>query len=157
MFINIYISSKNKNSLNAFVIFMQKLSDNKKLNSKILIKLFQQKTIKNFFTVLKSPHVNKTAQTQFEYKVYNKQFTLFVDSPSKLILFLKFFQKKIFSDVSLKIKIKINSYSTKLVSFSNIDSKINKNTNFYLKYLDILGEFNFNNKSLDSSVGRAKD
>ena len=157
MFINIYISSKNKNSLNAFVIFMQKLSDNKKLNSKILIKLFQQKTTKNFFTVLKSPHVNKTAQTQFEYKVYKKQFTLFVDSPSKLIFSLKFFQTKIFSDVSLKIKMKINSYSTKLVSFSNIDSKINKNTNFYLKYLDILGEFNFNNKSLDSSVGRAKD
>lgn len=153
MFINIYISSKNLASLKLFTSFIIKLVNNKKLTSKSLIKKFQQKKEKKIFTVLKSPHVNKTAQTQFEYRLYNKQFTIFTDVPLKIIFFLKYFQENIFSDTKLKLKFKTNSYLFQAEPITHFKYS----TDSYLKYLDIFGELCFKNKSLDSSVGRAKD
>ena len=152
MFINIYLSSKNLYSLKTFTSFILKLVNNKKLISKSLTKNFQLKTKKNSITVLKSPHVNKTAQTQFEYRLYKKQLTIYTNIPFKIIFFLKYFQEKTFADVKIKLKFKTN------FKYITNDSIYNYryNINTYLKYLDIFGELRFKN-CLDSSVGRAKD
>ena len=152
MFINIYISSKNLSSLKIFTSFIFKLVNNKKLISKGSIKSFQLKNTKKIFTVLKSPHVNKTAQTQLEYRVYKKQLTIFSNIPFKVLFFLKYVHENSFADVAVKLKLNTN--------FKNITKNFSPNNNcdtkLYLKYLDICGEFNFKN-CLDSSVGRAKD
>ena len=152
MFINIYISSRNLSSLKLFTSFIFKLVNNKKLISKTAIKSFQKKKKKKVFTVLKSPHVNKTAQTQFEYTLYKKQFTIFTNFSVKLIYFLKYFHENIFSDIKIKIKVKTNfkkHTNIKLQPF------FKSNLELYLNSLDAFGELKF--KSLDSSVGRAKD
>ena len=61
------ISSKNKDSINQILKFF---NNNKKQNSQIYTKLFRQKKVKEKISVLKSPHVNKTAQEQFKYIHY---------------------------------------------------------------------------------------
>ena len=109
------------------------------------------------FTVLKSPHVNKTAQTQFEQRLYKNQLTVYSSNYLKLIYFIKYFSEKNFSDVKFKIKLIKNKNNNfilkKTTSFLNNEVKP---TSFF-KILDSIGEVNFKKVSLDSSVGRAKD
>lgn len=117
---NLTFLSKNQNSLNnAFFFFFNNPS------LCLLKKYFQKKTKKHFFTVLKSPHVNKTAQEQFETRTFYKQLILY--SPKKLqhLLFLKKIQSNLFSDVMIKIKILVNKKKN-----SNIESKIFNPNNF---------------------------
>ena len=152
MFINIHISSKNLSSLKIFTSFIFKLVNNKKLISKSSIKSFQLKNTKKIFTVLKSPHVNKTAQTQLEYRTYKKQLTIFSNIPLKILFFLKYAHENSFADVTVKLKFNTNYKSIT----NNLNHTNNYDTKSYLKYLDTCGEFNFKN-CLDSSVGRAKD
>ena len=140
MFINIYISSKNLKSLNIFTSFMLKLVNNNKLISKTLIKKFQKKNKQKIFTVLKSPHVNKTAQTQFEYTLYKRQFTIFTNSSFKFLFFLKYFQENIFSDIKIKTKFITNKKKNTSINFKSFSKS---STSLYLNYLDVFGELKF--------------
>nr|YP_010047259.1 ribosomal protein S10 [Eucampia zodiacus]QPJ79925.1 ribosomal protein S10 [Eucampia zodiacus] len=140
MFINIYISSKNLKSLKLFTSFILKLVNNNKLISKTLIKNFQKKNKQKIFTVLKSPHVNKTAQTQFEYTLYKRQFTIFTNSSFKFIFFLKYFQENIFSDIKIKTKFRTNLKKNTSINFKSFSKS---STSLYLNYLDVLGELKF--------------
>ena len=56
--------SKNKNTLNYFLNFFK---NSEKQNFKIVKKLLQKKRKKKRISILKSPHVNKTAQKHFQY------------------------------------------------------------------------------------------
>ena len=67
MFINIYISSKNFSSIKNFINFLNVLSLSKPLKNKLFLKYLKIPSSKKVFTLLKSPHVNKTAQDQFEF------------------------------------------------------------------------------------------
>lgn len=140
MFINIYISSKNLKSLKLFTSFILKLVNNNKLISKTLIKNFQKKNKQKIFTVLKSPHVNKTAQTQFEYTLYKRQFTIFTNSSFKFIFFLKYFQENIFSDIKIKTKFRTNLKKNTSINFKSFSKS---STSLYLNYLDVFGELKF--------------
>ena len=55
-----------------FLVSSQIKSSKKKKKSRK-----KKKKKKTKFTVLKSPHVNKTAQEQFEYRIYKKQLKCF--------------------------------------------------------------------------------
>ena len=77
MFINIYIYSKNKLSITNYLKFIKKRFNKKKLKTKNIMFVFKKKIKTTVFTVLKSPHVNKTAQTQFENKLYRTQLTIY--------------------------------------------------------------------------------
>src|SRR4051812_5104677 len=73
MFFYITIYSKEKTTLQNFFIFLSKLNV-------ITFKFFSQKQKKSehkFLTILKSPHINKTAQEQFEYKCFTSQIALY--------------------------------------------------------------------------------
>ena len=157
MFINIYIYSKNKLSIANYLKFLKKYLRKKKLKFKNIIITFRKKTKTKVFTVLKSPHVNKTAQTQFEQRLYKNQLTVYSSNYLKLIYFVKYFSEKNFSDIKLKIKLIKNKNNNfilkKTTSFLNIDV----NPTSFFKILDSLGEVNFKKIRLDSSVGRAKD
>ena len=61
MFININIKSKNKNSLKQFLKVFNQFSNDKKLKLNQALFLSQKKKHNKIFTILKSPHVNKTA------------------------------------------------------------------------------------------------
>jgi ribosomal protein S10 len=99
MFFYIQISSKDKSSLEIFLKFILRL---KALN--LLISHFPKQQIKKFITVLKSPHVNKSAQEQFEYRIYTKK--LSVNSPQALKFFsiIKKAKNASFPGIDLKIK-----------------------------------------------------
>jgi ribosomal protein S10 len=171
MFFFIQISSKNKETLKLFLRFLSKF-DSSNLN--LVLKYFPKQKIKKFITILKSPHVNKSAQEQFEFRVYTKK--LFINSTQhlKFLYFLKKLQNTIFPFVNLKVK---GSYNSKLTITSILNqlesnrlsvgffskNKFKKNTDLmlfaqYFNLLDCKGEYiikNFINKTLGifSSVG----
>ena len=67
----ITVSSKSKETLKLFLAFLSKFK-----HSNLIIKYFPKRKIKKFVTILKSPHVNKSAQEQFEFKINTKKLML---------------------------------------------------------------------------------
>lgn len=105
MYFSLKIFAKNKKSLKEFLDFLSKVR-----SPAITFCNFPERKKKNFLTVLKSPHINKTAQDQFEYKIFCK--TLHIWSPQ--YKFLLIFLKKIIKTSFPGIKMQVNS----LVSFT---------------------------------------
>lgn len=124
MELKITIHYKNKKTGIAFLIFFFNWAKKLKINLKI--KKSAIKTIKKKVSILKSPHVHKKAQDQFEVVMYSK--VIFVESTQilKVLTLLKNIKTKIFSD--LKIKTEGNLIKNKL--FSLIKQK-NKKLNSY--------------------------
>lgn len=60
---------------------------------------------KKFITVLKSPHVNKTAQEQFEFRYYNCQCLVFSPKPLLFMLVLKRLFRFTFLGLRLELKV----------------------------------------------------
>jgi ribosomal protein S10 len=117
---NLIFISKNKNSVNsAFLFFLNLLS----VNFKTVKKYFQKKTKKKFVSILKSPHVNKKAQEQFETLIYSKQLSIYSIKQLKHLLFLKKIQNNLFSDVKLKIKFSINYNKEKKFNLNTLGPK----------------------------------
>jgi len=145
MFINIYIYSKNKLSITNYLKFIKKRFNKKKLKTKNIMFVFKKKIKTTVFTVLKSPHVNKTAQTQFENKLYRTQLTIYSNNYYKLIYFIKYFSENNFSDIKIKIKIIKNKNITSILNISSYFLKKNVNSNVFFKILDVLGELQFKN------------
>ena len=169
MFINIYLSSKNYTSLNTFVRFFFKITKTKQIKaSAFLVQHSKPRLIKKF-SVLKSPHVNKKAQDQFEFHVYKKQLSFYSFQGLKFLMVLKQIQRKLFADVKIKIgfvfndsklqkKVQKKFNPNKIVLTKNKANELS--SKFHLQLLDMYGEFHLKSttiQSLDSSVGRAKD
>ena len=121
----IKISSKHKETLQLFLMFLSKLE-----NNNLLIKYFPKQKIKKFITVLKSPHINKSAQEQFEFRVYTKK--LQVSSPQhlKFLYFLKKSQITIFPFINLKLEGNFSIKSQLNLISSRVDP-IKFNANFF--------------------------
>jgi ribosomal protein S10 len=164
MFIILSIYSKNSVSLTNFLKFFYKLSMNKGLGLSAFTSQCSVKRKKVFFSVLKSPHVNKTSQEQFEYKLFKKQIKIDVFQINKLLVILKLLKAKLFSDVKIELKFsfhqnsfrkpflnKINPDQFILKQFQNkglVRSKLVGQT--FLKLFDIYGEvFIKNSKNKD--------
>jgi len=145
MFISIYVCSKNKLSIINYLKFIKKRLKKRKLKTKIITYVFKKKIKTTVFTVLKSPHVNKTAQTQFENKLYKTQLTIYSNNYYKLIYFIKYFSENNFSDIKIKIKFIKNKSMTSILNMSNYFLKSNVNTTAFFKILDTLGELQFKN------------
>lgn len=103
MFLHFKVSSKDSQTLKKFFKFLQKLK-----SSSIVFKHFSNQNKRKFITVLKSPHVNKTAQEQFEFRYYSKE--LLVDSLKPLTFFLaiKKIQNLSFPNLKLEVKAFVN-------------------------------------------------
>ena len=99
MFFHIKVSAKDKKVLENFGQFISKLQ----LTSNSL-RLLSKRNLRKFVTVLKSPHVNKTAQEQFEFRVYTKEFIISSFKPLTLFLILKKVNDSSFSGLNLKIE-----------------------------------------------------
>ena len=132
---NITITSKNKNSINNFFSILK----TNKCND--LKKYFQKKTKHKRMSILKSPHVNKTAQEQFEKIIFNKQFTLQTIKNLKFYIFLKRLNFELFPDINFKLKYKINYHDfrkikLKIFNPNNFKFKKYKNSKFFNLNLD---------------------
>jgi ribosomal protein S10 len=98
MFFQLQIISKDKKMLQKFLDFflgLQKTSSTWNVIS--------NSNKKDVITVLKSPHINKTAQEQFEYRTYSKKILINSFKPSIFLLTLKKIKGLSFSGVALKL------------------------------------------------------
>lgn len=155
MLINLKISSKNKNTLILFLKIFNKICHKKNLN--FSIKNFQGIKIKKVFTILKSPHVNKTAQDQFQYYIFSKKVKLYTFQSLKVILIFRKLQFELFPDLKLKMNFlaktlylkKLNSQIWnpkfyKLKMFQNQTNLLKKyKILLYIKLFDLNGIFKF--------------
>lgn len=117
---HITIISKNKNSIKNFFKFFNQILKNLNKIKKYLKKKHKIKIL----TILKSPHVNKTAQEQFETRFYLSQITIYYSPKNlQLLIFLKKIKVYLFPDLKIKIKFSINNLSTTKNSIKNIKPK----------------------------------
>ena len=131
------ISSKNLYSLKLFNYLLIK-SFLKNNNLQYYFKLLLKKKKLNFFSLLKSPHVNKTAQSQFETRTFNRTI-IFKNSISKIILILLII-KSIYSGSFPEIKLTISfDYSTNNTDLNKLSIIENEKILHLLKKLDIKG------------------
>ena len=101
MLIHLYIKTKNFQNLKKiskiFFKFLYK-NDIKKLKYSPLVKK------RTLFSLLKSPHVNKTAQEQYEIKKSHRKISIQTKYSLKSILILKnLYSRFLSSDIKLKI------------------------------------------------------
>lgn len=149
MFINIYVYSKNYNLIRRFLIFVARyLLFNKKLKIKIRASAFPRRIKKKKFTILKSPHVNKIAQEQFEYYFCKKQVVLNSYQSLVLLIILKKIRTQLFPDLNIKIKLSNDNFllNSKIVNNLNPNnyqvSKVEKKGLFHVKnYLMLFDHF----------------
>lgn len=100
------ITSNNKKSAeNCFLFFLNNTSE---LNLNLLKKAIKKKKRKKVLTILKSPHVNKTAQEQFESRFFSKQINLYTSKNRQFLLLLKKIKIYLFPDVKIKTKFILN-------------------------------------------------
>jgi len=156
LFLNLSLKlcSKNKQYLKKFILLLQqyKIKCRLNLNEGSLSDIFSKKKL---FSILKSPHVHKTAQEQFSLNSYSI-FLQFLNllQIEKFMLLLKNFHH-IFFSLSLKFQLEFffkRSLNKNMLVYSNflpffdifasnkflvIDSKFLVN---FLKLLDTLGE-----------------
>ena len=149
MFFHIKVSAKDKKVLENFGQFISKLHPT--LNS---LQLLPNRNLRKFITVLKSPHVNKTAQEQFEFRVYSREFVLSSFKPLTLFLILKKINNLSFSGLNLKIENLFKRNTKKTLTALNPDNvdlntiekfNLSKRQNFssskrYIQLFDCYGE-----------------
>jgi ribosomal protein S10 len=99
------ISSKNEKSLNIFLAFISK---HFKTKFNIIKKSISAQNKTKILTILKSPHVNKTAQEQFEFRTFSKQILIKSAYLEKNIIFLKRVLNRSFHDISIALKFVAN-------------------------------------------------
>lgn len=147
----INIESKSKKHLENFLLFFSKSLKNYNLINKLLSKKKKRKIL----TILKSPHVNKKAQEQFQFNIYYKNINLYSVQNKIALLFIKRINSTIFSNVKIQIKFPINSNLIK-----NTQTKIFNPTNFKLNFFIKKSYFNEiireNNKDILSRLKEAK-
>ena len=163
MLITIKIKSKNQDSLTKFSKFITKRVRYLEKMCLVVNSVQKIKRSKTKFTVLKSPHVNKTAQEQFETIVYEQIFDIYSYQGLLLLLILKRIKTSVFHDLTIKISMSYDSNSFSKSLKSNLNTNFSKtelnNLNgssfldTYLKLLDFHGETSFKTLGLDRSVG----
>ena len=132
MFVIIEIYSKNYKSLKNFLLFFNNENLLKKLKISILKNKIKNPMKKKVITVLKSPHVNKTAQEKFEYRIYKNKIKCFTPQILLLLTFLKKLRFSFLSDINFKLILNSNNKIEK----KNLKNQININ-NFCLVYKEL--------------------
>ena len=108
------LHSKDKQSLNEFLKYNSKLQ-----NFQIISKLLKNKKSKKKISILKSPHVNKTAQEQFEYTTYSVKISFHLWEIKKYLILLKKIKNQVFPGIKMKINF-LKSKKPKQLSINKI-------------------------------------
>ena len=116
---NIELFSKNKNSLIKFYrFFQQELKIN--ATAAIGIKHLAKQTKTKKITILKSPHVNKTAQEHFKYRIFCNHFKLTSSKTFKLYTILKRVKNELFPDVWFRMSHSIKIFNKNTIIDPNL-------------------------------------
>lgn len=120
MFFYLKVSCKDARILKKFTTVLTKIK-----SLSIFLKSFPTYKKRKFVTVLKSPHVNKTAQEQFEYRFYCKCFLIRSVKPLTFFSLLKKLKNLSFLGINLEVKglferNKANKHSLKMISPDNM-------------------------------------
>ena len=126
MKLHLKILSKNKKSQTLFLKTVNQIWHKSHLDLNYLVKNYQQTKLKRVFTVLKSPHVNKTAQEQFEYNILSKKLEFYTFRLFKLIIILQKLQNELFPDVQTKIHIVLKISDLTKFNFYRLNPKLYK-------------------------------
>lgn len=127
---NIIAISKIKKSLNEFASFMNK---NLRVNFNLVNKNLNKKNKKKVITLLKSPHVNKNAQEQFEIEQFGLSLNVKTIKPFNFLMFLKKIKVSTFPAVKIKVKnLNINN-RRKITDKKNLNLN-----NYYIKTYAVL-------------------
>ena len=139
MLFKLSLKSKNVNSLKNFIFTLNSIENI--LNEKSLKIKPIKKLKKVLFSILKSPHVNKTSQEQFDYVYYSSEILIFTNNYLKVLLLLKLLSNKFFSSINMKVTV-ISGYKDSLtydlMSYKNFQYK--ELNSSYFQFLDIIGE-----------------
>lgn len=103
---NVTAASKNKNSIRKFVRFFNVTMRRVKLKTKK--KFFIKKERKKFMTILTSPHVNKSAQEQFEIRTFSVQLRIETMQSFKFLVLVKRIGNQLFPDTRIKLSLGLN-------------------------------------------------
>lgn len=123
--INLSLSSYSKKFLKKSIAFITKFAG-KKNNTKIHNKIRKKKVV----TLLKSPHINKSAQEQFEIRYFARQIFIFTPKKLKYFMFLKKVLNNLFSHTKTKITIltscnnDLNFINNKTLNFKHIKKNV---------------------------------
>jgi ribosomal protein S10 len=136
------MSCKDKRILKKFLHFLTKINF-----LSISLKSFPKNKKRKFVTVLKSPHVNKTAQEQFEFRLYSKHLLIHSFKPLTFLLFLKKLNSLSFTGLNLEVKSfianpRMYKHTLKVVNPDNIILNNSKTLNLRKKH------FNKNSKQV---------
>lgn len=142
MFLYFKIYSKDNQVLKKFLTFLSELNI-----SPILLKSFANQKKRKFVTILKSPHINKTAQEQFEFRYYSKSFIIDSIKPLTFFFIIKKIKSLSFPGLKLKIKGLLNpeKKSKSILNQTNPDniilnSKV-KRLCFQKKYIQLFDSY----------------
>jgi len=129
MVIKLNIKSKNISSILHFITLIKKFYKVHNLDYSFFI--VSKPSKRKMFSILKSPHVNKTSQEQFEIKTYNRECIIKTKNYLQFLLMFKKLNTSLFSDLRVIITLSI-------INNSNLNKfylkKINSN---YLKIIII--------------------
>lgn len=161
MLLHFKVSSKDNYVLEKFLRFLQKLEI-----SPVVLKYFSKQNKRKFITILKSPHVNKTAQEQFEFRYYSKEFLISSPKPFTFFLIIKKIKNLSFPSLKLQVKGLFNSdkRSEKFLKLANPDNIILKPEKFktisaltfqkkYVQLFDYYGELYLKKLVLNKAEG----
>lgn len=142
--INLFIKTKNKNSLKKFIYFLRK---NVYKNFNSINFYYPKKKNKSIITLLKSPHVNKTAQEQFEFKYFSIKLKIITTQAFKFLIFLKNIKNLLFADIQIKTKFNCNSKDQFMLKkkILNLDNSTFK---YFIKQKKNIVNKNFQNTKL---------
>jgi len=104
------VVSKNEKSLTKILYF---LSKHLKTKFNILQKTIISHNDRKIITLLKSPHVNKTAQEHFEVRTFSSKILFSSDCLEKDLIFLKKILFELFQDVSIRLELLIHDVMNK--------------------------------------------
>ena len=121
----IKIYSKDKNSLKQFKNFFKNITLKWK---NVTFDIKDNKNKKQKITILKSPHVNKKAQAQFQFITYSANIQCFSFDLKKNYIILKKIKNHLFPDVKIKIS---QTIFNKKVKFTANKLFLPKNLYFY--------------------------
>jgi len=123
-FVELIFESKSQKALIKLESFFAKSLRNLKLNFNF--HKLEKKHMKQRFSILKSPHVNKRAQEQFQFikrvlKLYTATSHVF-----KLFKFLKTLNYTLLSHIRLKVSVEFNARPASLKILGKKDLKLNR-------------------------------
>jgi hypothetical protein len=102
------------------------------LHFNILKKYFNKKKKTKKLTILKSPHVNKTAQEQFEIRFFSRQLNIYSPKSLKYLIFFKKIKNNLLSDIFVKINFFLDTKNENNLKLNIINpNNFRIHTNYY--------------------------